>query len=589
VNTIDSKRGRTRSGAGTGLPAGRSAIRFFGLPLLYALAVLLALLYAVAEVPIRAARRQWRSGNSEKAVTTMLPWAHLHVRPADFDRLLAASYLTLRQPGAARPYLERMSRRPGEWFPIVSTDEVGRALVSNGSYQSVLDFDSAARDRRESAEAPLYRAAASVGLNRLEDARRAFSMVDGSRVEGGRYAALKEAIQLRSGGSFPWVLDRNGGTIAVYKIASGDVVAENSDFAALVNKEAGTLTLEAHAADIGTDAAAMTTLDPVVQKAALAALAGFRGSLVAIDPRTSEILAVASSRGGGPLSDLALESQYEPGSVIKVLTGMNAVNSGLRLTDLFPMKCAGFMLVDRRQFRDWAVHGDLRDVNEALAVSCNVAFARLGLLLGVDRLRSFMAAAGFDREVDLGAYKVPLGKSVGRLFNHFETASYAVGLEHESVNSLHLAMLASMMANRGVLTVPRLITGRKSILGEPVRALPPQTKVTLASPAAAETMISAMESVVTDPRGTGRRAAVDGLRIAMKTGTAGKQENGYQAVIMAFAPSDSPRIAIGMIAEAAGPAEFAGAKIAHDFFTAVKGRLLSADGGKPAVQQADLP
>jgi cell division protein FtsI/penicillin-binding protein 2 len=198
-------------------------------------------------------------------------------------------------------------------------------------------------------------------------------------------------------------------------------------------------------------------------------------------------------------------------------------------------------------------------------------------MIGVDRLRSFMSSAGFDGEADLGGWKVPLGKSVGQVFNHFETANYAVGLEHESVNALHVAMLASMMANRGVLTTPRLITGRKSILGEPVGSSRPQARRIVASPAAASTMIAAMESVVTDDRGTGRRAAVEGLKIAMKTGTAGKQENGYQAVIIAFAPSDSPRIAIGMIAEAAGPAEFAGAKIVHDFLTAIRDRLLEPE------------
>jgi len=268
---------------------------------------------------------------------------------------------------------------------------------------------------------------------------------------------------------------------------------------------------------------------------------------------------------------------------------MNAVDSGVRLSELFPMKCDGFVKIDGRQFRDWASHGQLRDVDEALAVSCNVAFARLGLLLGVDRLRRFMTAAGFDGVADLGAYKVPLGKSVGRVSTRFETASYSVGLEHESINSLHVAMLASMMANRGVLTTPRLISGRRSILGQAIGSLPPQVKTTLASPAAAGTMISAMESVVTDVRGTGRRAAVEGLTMAMKTGTAGKQENGYQAVIMAFAPVDSPRIAIGMIAEDAGPAEFAGAKIAHDFFTAIKSRLLPGEGGVAPVGQVNLP
>ncbi|MCU1244562.1 MAG: FtsI5, partial [Acidobacteria bacterium] len=96
----------------------------------------------------------------------------------------------------------------------------------------------------------------------------------------------------------------------------------------------------------------------------------------------------------------------------------------------------------------------------------------------------------------------------------------------------------------------------------------------LASQEAAETMARAMVAVATKPKGTGRRAPVEGLTMAMKTGTAGsRQDGGLESVIIAFAPAENPRIAFGMIAEDAGPAEFAGAKIAHDFLAAMKGRL----------------
>ncbi len=86
-------------------------------------------------------------------------------------------------------------------------------------------------------------------------------------------------------------------------------------------------------------------------------------------------------------------------------------------------------------------------------------------------------------------------------------------------------------------------------------------------------MVHAMEAVVTDAKGTGHRAQLPGISIAMKTGTAGERKNGLDAVILAFAPADSPRIAFGIIAEDAGPAELAGAKIAHDFLEAMRPRL----------------
>jgi len=81
--------------------------------------------------------------------------------------------------------------------------------------------------------------------------------------------------------------------------------------------------------------------------------------------------------------------------------------------------------------------------------------------------------------------------------------------------------------------------------------------------------------VATESRGTGRRAPVAGITMAMKTGTAGERQEGLDALILAFAPVDNPKIAFGVIAEGAGPAEFAGARIAHDFLEAMKPRLLA--------------
>ena len=314
-----------------------------------------------------------------------------------------------------------------------------------------------------------------------------------------------------------------------------------------------------------------TTLDPAVQRAAVEALGAYRGAIGAIDPRTTEILAVASS---GP-KELGLGEQYEPGSIIKVLTGLNALHSGANVQSMFPYHCNGELMIDGRHFGDWlpSGHGTLNSIEDALSVSCNVFFADLGIRLGRERLRRFLTAAGFDSAVDLGYTRVPLGKTVGDYYNNFEIAYVAIGLEHERISALHVAMLASMMANRGVLTTPRLMRQRRSLLGYVVAAAPPQGKATLASRAAAETMIRAMQAVVGAPRGTGRRAKVEGVTLALKTGTAGDKKSGLEALIMAFAPVESPKIAFGIIAVDAGPAEYAGAKIAHDFVEKLKPRL----------------
>ena len=184
------------------------------------------------------------------------------------------------------------------------------------------------REASTSADAQLFRAAAMVARNQLAEAQKALVSIDRTRVNPARYAALQRAIAARASGSAPYVFDRNGGAIAEFRVATNDVVATDDDFAPLIAREAGELTIGAKLAQLGANATIETTLDPFVQKAALKALAGFRGSLVAIDPRTNEILAIASSRGKGPLANLALEHQYEPGSVVKVVTGLNAESGG---------------------------------------------------------------------------------------------------------------------------------------------------------------------------------------------------------------------------------------------------------------------
>lgn len=343
------------------------------------------------------------------------------------------------------------------------------------------------------------------------------------------------------------IFDRNGHTLAV--LVGADVAAVNRDFAPVIEKEAGALALERY---VRPGKAIVTTLDDRVQSLAVRSLGTLRGSLVAIDPRTNEILAAASS---GP-ENLALEKQYEPGSVIKVVTLLAALSNGVAVDAMFPYECDGVLPIDGRRFGDWrkSGHGALPNVEEAFAQSCNVVFADIGLRTNRERLQAFHQRLGFDGHTPLGLFRAPLGRKVGDLFNDFETAFYSIGLQHETVTTLHLAMLASMLANRGTLTSPRLVrTPMKQITERVV-----QVEV-------AERVIRAMEAVVTRPTGTGRRAAIDGVRIALKTGTAGTEEHGYDAVILGFAPVEQPRIAFALILENAGTAELAGAKVARDF------------------------
>ncbi|HSP32929.1 MAG TPA: penicillin-binding transpeptidase domain-containing protein [Thermoanaerobaculia bacterium] len=534
-------------------------------PLVVALVVLVILFAVVTYLPLRSARDEWRAGKLADAISDAESWSKTRMWPNQYREVLAASFMTAGREDAARPYLDAMRGHP-LMFSVIPKGELANKLFARGAYQPFLDYDSAVRARSEPADVALYRAAALVATNRVDQANSALQSIDRTKVDPKKVAALQTAIAQRRSGRWPYVIDRNGKTIATYGPA---LVAP--DFEGLVTGS-GKFTIAANAQRLGTNETIETTLDADIQHAAKVALQNYRGAFVVIDPRTNELLAVVSN--GSP-ANLALEQQYEPGSIMKVLTGLNALSNGVDIKSMFPYDCKGELMIDGRHFGDWLPygHGVLPDLDEALAESCNVAFADIGLRVGSDRLRKFMTSAGFDGQTDLGLFKVPLGQFKGDVFNKFETAFVAIGLEHETVTALHVAMLASMMANRGVLTTPRLLRARRSVLGEVVVGPPPQAQARLAPQEVAQQMVQAMVAVVARPKGTGRRAEVEGLPIALKTGTAGEQKNGYQAVIMAFAPADSPQIAFGIIAENAGPAEFAAAHVARNFLLAIRGRL----------------
>jgi penicillin-binding protein A len=518
--------------------------------LLITLVVLIALLFAVAWMPLISARGEWRAGHNAEAIAIAERWSELHLWPSEYEQVLAAAFLTAGNEAAARPHLAAIDH---VWISALDKAEVARHLFARGRYADFLAYDSASHERSDSDEVRLYRAAAQTVSNQMDAASRTVATIKAANVDKDKYEHLRAAIEKRKRGAQPPL---------VYDRVNRPIDSE-PDYAPIV------LTISSR---VDHNATVETTLDPFVQKAALEALGSYRGSLVAIDPQTNEILAVANS---GPNSDRALESEYEPGSVVKVLTGLNALSSGINVDSMFPYTCKGFLMIDGRHFGDWVPsgHGKLDSIDDALAVSCNVFFADIGLRLGRERLERFMTSAGFNAQANLGIFQVPLGRTTGQVFNNFETAFLAIGLQHEQINTFHLAMLASMMANRGVLTTPRLLRQRRSILGEIVELPPQQGRTRVASAAAAERMIQAMQAVARQPRGTGRRAPVEGLTLAMKTGTAGDRKEGLEALIMAFSPVDKPKIAFGVIAESAGPAEYAGAKIAHDFLQRLKPRL----------------
>lgn len=275
------------------------------------------------------------------------------------------------------------------------------------------------------------------------------------------------------------------------------------------------------------------------------------GSLVAMDPRTGDILAMANVPTFDPneppkpgeaaaRENLAVSAPFEPGSVYKVIT----LSSALETTRLRPesmINCGnGSINLFGRVIHDHSRYAAL-SMADVLARSSNIGAINIGLQVGDKNLYDYIRRFGFGKKTGL-----PLpGESSGmvrplRVWQKSSIGSVAMG--HEiGVTALQLAQACTVIASGGFLLKPRLRMDEPQ--AAPVRVLRPETAIT---------MRSMMEGVVIKPYGTGYKyARILGYTSAGKTGTAQIYDNHlhqythlYNASFMGFAPVTNPRIVI---------------------------------------------
>ncbi|GAT67462.1 penicillin-binding protein 2 [Planomonospora sp. ID91781] len=346
-------------------------------------------------------------------------------------------------------------------------------------------------------------------------------------------------------------------------------------------------------------AAVVLTIDGRAQRAAYAGLraTGRPGAAVAIDPATGEILAMASypsydpnlyttpdvaeldrtdrrlqADPGRPLLNRAIRQTYPPGSVFKIVTTAAALASGDYRPGTRVAAPAAFRLpgasVRLRNFRGTACGDGLPSLAYAFKISCNTPFAMIGIGLGQDALRERAEAFGFN---DGGlAVPMPVARSVYPAgMDRAQTAMSALGQFDDRATPLVLAMLSAAVAGDGSLMRPHLVRevrlGDGTVIGE---AEPSRYRRALSSRDARR--LTAMMTGVTRRGGTGRAAALPGVGVAAKTGTA---ENGGRdhAVFTGFAPADSPRVAVGVVVEGGGSGGRVAAPVARAIMRAVLG------------------
>jgi penicillin-binding protein 2 len=339
------------------------------------------------------------------------------------------------------------------------------------------------------------------------------------------------------------------------------------------------------------------TIDMELQRVAEEALGGRAGAIVVVDPGSGDVLAMVShpaadpNRLSGsmstaewnrlvndadhPLTNRAIQGVYPPGSVFKIPVAAAALESGqIRLDDhLF---CQGGLQFGRRFFRDWKAggHGNMSLV-DAIAQSCDVYFYRVGSMIGVDTIAKYATEFGLGQPtgIALGSERrgiVPSTewktKAIGEPWYPGETLSVAIGQGYVGVTPLQMADLIAVVASGGARYQPHLVKAIQDRDSGRRVTFPP---VRLADAAVGSKTFHALRralvAVVQDEHGTGGSARSKLVSIGGKTGTAQvvgsqagagrvKAPSGYEdhAWFVAFAPVESPTIAVAVLVEHGG-------------------------------------
>jgi penicillin-binding protein A len=283
-----------------------------------------------------------------------------------------------------------------------------------------------------------------------------------------------------------------------------------------------------------------TTIDTRLQEAAVIALAGRFGGIAALDPRSGAILALAG---------IAFSAPQPPGSTFKIVTTTAALEAGLvKPTDEFPVETAATIDgVELENAGGESCGGSFRD---SFAHSCNSVFAPLGVKVGAERLVDAAERYGWNAEPTIPGEVASTLPPASEIRTPLEVGSTAIGQGKVLATPLRLASAAQVIAADGVRHEPTLAADEPA---DPVR---------VTSRRVARTIGSLMVDVVS--YGTGTAAAIGGVKVAGKTGTAELEDtrgpneasptdgSNTDAWFAAFAPTARPRIAVGVMFVRAG-------------------------------------
>ncbi|MBU4213256.1 MAG: penicillin-binding protein 2 [Actinobacteria bacterium] len=345
-----------------------------------------------------------------------------------------------------------------------------------------------------------------------------------------------------------------------------------------------------------------TTLLPAAQQAAIDALGDQQGAVVAIEPSTGKILALVSTPGfdpnvlashdtaaasaayqsllsadGNPLLNKATQEIYAPGSTFKLVVASAALESGSFTADSTLAAPTRLSLPGTTatigNFGGGGCGSDPITLADALRVSCNTAFAQLGMDVGESALSAQAKKFGFD---DPGI-AIPMGVATSKFptgLTQAQVAQSSIGQYSVTASPMQMAMVAAAIANGGTLMKPYLVDAVRSADLSVVNTTTPQVYSQAISASTATTLTTMMQGVVTG--GSGKAAQISGVAVAGKSGTAEVPNNPPNAWFTSFAPADKPQVAVAVFVKSGGSLndEATGGKVAAPIAKAVMEAVL---------------
>lgn len=318
-----------------------------------------------------------------------------------------------------------------------------------------------------------------------------------------------------------------------------------------------------------------TTLNAQLQETAWYALGDRYGVAIAMEPSTGKILAMVSLPDYDPntlpdnyediladkeskvLLNQALQGQFVPGSIFKVITTLSYLRSGYNPDDFYYV-CDGYttLLDDDGEYStlscsDYEVHGEV-NLEEAFAESCNSAYVNIGAAAGPAKLRETADSMLFNKALPTDLPTVKSSFSLPDTASEWKIGATSIGQGDTVMTPLHAAMIASAIANDGELMKPYLVDKVESADGNEIRKNEPESAGALMSESEAALLQEMMEAVVTE--GTGYNLSGRYYTAAGKTGTAEVAGRGNNAWFIGYAPAEDPKIAVCVLIEDAGVA-----------------------------------